>query len=223
MFRCVACKTSIFFSSHFPLCEICEQSLVPCPTLCSLCASPSCQPEKCNRFWDPVSKIHSYSALYLLVGSCYRTLKAWKRQRGFLFNRKILQASERHLNLWNEFQADAIIPVPQRFFQAWNMQGSPSETLALWMSSLLRIPLVWALRYPHFKKKQASLTIRERLQSKRFCLQQVKLPQNIILVDDFRTTGQTLQEASGLLKEVGVAKIHAFCLGIRSTEIVKKT
>ena len=219
MFRCVACKTSIFLGKHFPLCEICDQSLVTCPALCSICASPACQPGACNRFWDPISKIHSYSALYLMVGSCYRILKAWKRNRGFLFNRKILQASERHRKLWTQFQPDAIIPIPQRFFHAWKMRGSPTETLARWMSTLIDAPVVWALKYPYTTQKQSSLTITERLQSKRFCLENLTtLPKNVILVDDFRTTGQTLHEASSLLKEAGVINIHVFCLGIRGTK-----
>lgn len=226
--QCVSCRGSISFetdSSSFPLCRICFENLVTCPELCNQCGSPLCltqSPPLCQRPWILRPGVQSYSARYLLLDSTYKILKRWKIQSGIFFDRKILRMTDSLLTTWKKFKPDFIVPVPQRFFRAWKMRGSRAEKLAYWISRETKVPVLQPF-LPHpsnfiFQKRQAELKLNERflnpiLFSTQF--KNSKKPQRVILVDDFFTTGRTIQQAAQALNSAGVQEIHVFCLGIR--------
>ena len=242
-FRCISCRGGIQLRSdytHFPLCEPCHESLFPCPKLCKSCGSPICltySDEKCSRPWIAQGRgleIHSYSALYHMVDPCYRVLKSWKKSRGPLFDRRILKSNHELLTTWKEFQPDAIVPIPQNFSRAWKMGGSRTECLADWVSTQTQVPVHFVLKSKTSLKRQAELNLEGRLQStSRFYMNDSwhswnpwslwtpwtpwsKNFQNVLLVDDFMTSGRTLFQAASLLRQFGVLRVHAFCLGIRA-------
>lgn len=233
LFQCVVCKSEIHpFSERrsFPLCPICITHLVHCPPLCSSCGSPLCltMGEKCSRPWIQRPQIQSYSALYLLVDPCYQILKKWKKNRGTLFDRIVLNSNPLG-NLWNAFQADAIVPIPQRFLRAWEMGGSCTERIAQWVSKETGLPLIRLLRRP-FRlrpgKRQAELKLQERLQttfSFEVDREEARKFKRVILIDDFITTGRTIDLAAKSLKEAGTHRIHVFCLGLKATRIYSES
>jgi predicted amidophosphoribosyltransferase len=230
--QCTCCEQPI--ESHTQsICKACEGTLLSSPPLCPECGSPVCPMThsdlSCTRPWvarinQERGGIHSYSARYLMIGQGYQVLKKWKLHRGPIFDRQVLISNNPLLTLWNDFQAEAVIPVPQNFFRSWQMRGSPAEVIAQWVSSETQVPLQKALDigslHGSSTKRQAQKTLGERLASgrSRFTLNPSynTLPKNVLLVDDFMTTGRTLNEAAQTLKNAGVQKIHAFCLGIRT-------
>jgi predicted amidophosphoribosyltransferase len=233
--QCMSCEQGISHRTQ-SICNACEGSLLSSPPLCFQCGSPVCPMTSdrcCTRPW--VSRINqegggidSYSARYLMIGQGYTVLKKWKVHRGPVFDRQVLVSNESLLATWKDTGAKAVIPIPQHFFRSWQMRGSPASAIAQWVSSSSQIPIQRALNIAHFnsiKKRQAQRTLGERLagKSNRFILNQPcdTIPNNVILIDDFMTTGRTLNEAAQTLKNAGVQHIHAFCLGVRAFHSLK--
>ncbi|MEO7165145.1 MAG: phosphoribosyltransferase family protein [Bdellovibrionia bacterium] len=233
--QCIGCEQPIGQRAR-SLCNACEDSLLTSPPLCSQCGSPVCpinSDQDCTRPWvsrinKEGGRIDSYSARYLMIGQGYTVLKKWKLHRGPVFDRQILISSERLLATWKETGAKAIIPIPQHFFRSWQMRGSPVDVIAGWVGASSQLPIQKALKIGSFSKpnkRQAQRTLGERLAGKRnkFVLSQFcnTLPNTVILIDDFMTTGRTLNEAAQTLKNAGVQYIHAFSLGVRTFHSLK--
>ncbi|MCM2322072.1 MAG: hypothetical protein NDJ90_02305 [Oligoflexia bacterium] len=223
-FRCPCCGSGAT-PRTFPLCEGCARALVRAPALCPTCASPVCPQAApgggCLRPWAR-SGIHSYSAAYLLVNPCYRVLKRWKLTGGPLFNRTILRADDGLRESWREFNADAIVTVPQRAWRAWRMKGSPSERIARFVSAELSLPIVRALEPSLARRgtrRQAELSGEDRYANPIAFAPGERLTPGarLILVDDFMTSGRTLREAAAALLSLGAGAVHVFCLGLRLT------
>ena len=230
-------------SSGFPLCPDCAGRLVECPPRCPRCASPLCPHQSaCMRPWIIRKTIHSYSARYLLTESCYQVLKKWKIHGGTLFHQKILRSTPALLKTWQDVHPQAVIPVPQRFARAWSMRGSRADRIARWIGVELGLPVLEALRWEALKwealpgmashrQRQAERKASERFQArlnfgvndwafaarKQDPLNPANLPVilSVILVDDFMTTGRTLEKAALALQRAGIRHVHAFCLGVR--------
>ena len=225
--RCIACESTLSQQDKgaFPLCLLCISSLQDCPSLCPNCASPACLLNgglSCSRPWIHRPQIHSYSARYLLFKNTYQVLKRWKSRRGLLFDRKVLISNDSLLETWRSFEAEAVVPIPQRFERAWKMRGSRSELIANWVGSQLKLPICSLLNVPTAltnQKRQAELNLQQRLQNSiRFIVPypELSIPKRVILVDDFITTGHTLGQAALVLLNSGVEEIHAFGLGVRT-------
>lgn len=182
----------------------------------------------CRRPWIPRinqerAGVDSYSARYLMLGQGYTVLKKWKIHKGPIFDRQVLIPYVPLFETWKKSNAQAVIPIPQHFFRAWQMRGSPVDTIAGWVSSQTQLPILKILEtgsLPGSNKRQAQRTLGERLNSKknRFTVTPSLrgIPKSVILIDDFMTTGRTLNEAAQTLKNRGVLNIHAFCLGVRT-------
>ncbi len=232
---CIVCRERFDPTSDrnsFPICSLCQSSLLPCPALCPSCGSPVCpeSPQKlCLRPWIRHDSIQSFSGLYLLLNSQFPVLKKWKTHRGSLFDRRVLIPNPKLRALLQDFQAQAITPIPQAFNRTWSMRGSPAEKIARWLSSITQIPVHPLLLSPTLRigqqmKRQAELGILERLQSPlRFSLDpnyNLAPFQRIILVDDFLTSGRTVGQAAKTMKMAGINQIHSFCLGVRAPKEV---
>jgi len=240
--RCIACNERIdraSDSSTFPLCSLCHSTLLLCPKLCSNCGSPECVQKAeighdlnktCLRPWVQHKDIQSFSSLYLLLNTGFSVLRKWKTSRGPYFDRQVLKPNTGLIQVLRSNNAQAIIPIPQSFHRKWKMRGSPAECIAQWVSSLTHVPLVPALLPPQppkggersnqeKPKRQAELSMLERLQSPlRFRINpkiEVRSIRCVILVDDFMTSGRTLDQAAQVLTRAGIEEIHVFCLGVR--------
>ena len=217
LFRCVNCLSSPS-QTTFPLCEDCFKALTEAPPLCNKCAGLSCD-DVCKRKWaesPPDLRIHSYSARYLLLGPGYPVLKSWKKNHGPALDRLILKANKTLEQVWNEFGPHLIIAVPQNPKRAWEMRGSPAHKIASWVARVTQIPLTLSLEIQFKEKRQAELTIYERLQNRiEFKATEDLCDKRILLVDDFVTTGKTTQAAAKACVEAGASQIHIFSLGVR--------
>lgn len=233
MLRCIVCSEGIGSESAekaFPLCQACHETLFPCPILCPECGGPACRAggaiePNCKRPWVRSDGIDSFSGLYLLLNSEFKVLRKWKTQGGLAFDRCVLISNPQLKKTWQEFQPQAVIPIPQHFGRAWKLRGSPAERISNWVSAELGIPTLQALHPPSFSisghvSRQTSRSVVERFETPiRFSLRSSfqKSPlKRVILVDDFMTTGRTLTQAAVLLKSAGVEQIQAFCLGVRA-------
>jgi predicted amidophosphoribosyltransferase len=158
-----------------------------------------------------------------MIGHGYTVLKKWKLHRGPLFDRQILRLSLKQLDCLQKFEAEAIVPIPRQFHRSWKMRGNPAEIVARRLAKHLKLPLKDILTLAplgELQKQQAQSSLGERLLNResRFCTQSPldPPPNRLILVDDFMTTGRTLNEAAKVLRRFGTQRIHAHILGVRA-------
>ena len=211
----------------FPLCTACKSALFSAPSLCEKCGSttPDCRTRgdhqdtpHCIRPWREVKGIASYSSRYLMISHTHQVLRQWKKKGGVLFSKQIFSPSDRLIQEWKNFRPDLIVPIPQSYERAWKLGGSRTEEICDWISNEIEIP--WAsLIKINPKKSQAKLDVWDRMRNgNRFELKSTPLIgkfKNIILVDDFITTGKTIRDAAQILLSSGVESVHCFSLGIR--------
>jgi predicted amidophosphoribosyltransferase len=228
---CVACDTEAPTIQSFPLCPLCQSSLLPAPT--------ANQSSVFLHEW-----IHSQYSLFQLTESGYRTLRRWKSRRGPLFDRIVLNrvdlakleafVNRRDQNAGYEHERipiEAIIPMPQSYARSWKMGGSPADILATWVSKKCGPPRLRILKKSISKstsatgdKRQAELSGWERTQTTlSFEIDPQQKPlRSILLVDDFSTTGHTLAEAAKALRLAGYSQVHTLCLGLRTASPPKE-
>jgi predicted amidophosphoribosyltransferase len=181
----------------------------------------------CHRPWAKINEVRSWHARYLLVGRGYSVLKAWKRKRGPLLTRKVLNADVATAEwLASLGPAATIVPIPQSYTRSWQLGGSPALHIAQWLARVAPNPSIEvhaSLLRPSPHAQQAQRTSLGRVSNPiRFEVQAAprlkeRMAQKpLILVDDFMTTGATLKSAArALMRDLGPVEIHVFCLGLR--------
>ena len=194
---CPACH---FSADAFPLCSLCERALRP---------EPQSTPTE-----GPISHHHT---LFRAEGWTYHVLKSWKKRPGLLFDRQILH--EIHPALWPELaHVQAILPIPQDWRRSFALSGSPALKLARALSAAYKIPLRTNLLQTAPGPRQAEQTFRNRIERKiMFYVRPDPELSCVLLVDDFKTTGQTLRQAAIALQNSGIPEIQSWTLGTRPT------
>ncbi len=222
---CASCRQGLRPGERL-LCEACQSALVPAPPLCPRCASPA-HGLPCESACDFESSCASYTALYLLVEPGYSVLKAWKKSGGTLLDERIVRwppgsdaTRENALRLFAE--SAAIVPIPQRIHRSWKLGRSPAGVLARWLSHETHLPVRPLLLPPAQNSglRQAQRSVQQRMENPlRFRISTHEVQKapitSAVLVDDFMTSGRTIQAAAQSLTGVGVRRIDVFCVGLR--------
>ncbi len=164
------------------------------------------------RLIGPLSYHHT---LFRAEGLTYDVLRAWKKRPGLLIDRRIL--SEIRPSLWPELaDVQAVLPIPQDWRRSFALSGSPALKLARALSSAYKIPLRTDLlqampgprqaEQPFSKRMARAISYRAIPNCKLKC---------VLLVDDFKTSGQTLRQAAIALQSLGIPEIQSWSLGTR--------
>lgn len=225
-FVCVGCQA---WSGWRAFCAPCLSALIACPPLCSECGDLRCCIQgkgKCLRKWlspgedPPLSepRVHSFSAAYLLTQATYRVLKYWKNHPNRALQQHLFHWRPALLDTWKQFTPEAVIPIPQTSLRSWKLGKNPAAVLAQKIAKDLHIPCLEPLAVgeePHLR--QAMLPAGERHERSRDwqLLQSLLTYRRLMLVDDFRTTGRTVQDALSTLNSVFSGQWHVFYLGVR--------
>ncbi|MGZ3688829.1 MAG: ComF family protein [Bdellovibrionota bacterium] len=222
-FKCAGCDGVPDLDS-FPLCACCRVSLIRAPRLCESCGGAIClglsSPEspRCLRPWIRQEELATLSAGYLLLNPGYRVLKKWKLHGGPLFDRQVLKPDILSSVPAEATVAHTIVPMPQRTARSWELGRSPARVLARFVAEKFKLPCMEILELAEASgaSRQAERAMAERLGNRqRFQATANLQGQEILLVDDFMTSGHTLRSAARALKLRGAIRVHAFCLGIR--------
>ena len=114
--------------------------------------------------------------------------------------------------------ADFVVPVPLHSWRRLRRGFNQSEELAAWLER----PVVNALHRARATQPQAGLTARQRRRNVRnaFRLSRRIRPRTlqdatVVLVDDVRTTGATLDACARVLKEAGVRTVRVLTVARR--------
>jgi ComF family protein len=112
--------------------------------------------------------------------------------------------------------ADALIPVPMHRARLWQRRYNQSALLAQEIEKITHIPvLLQALSRPKSTRAQVGLTRTQRRSNLAGAfavpdLERAKIAgKHVILIDDVRTTGSTLNASAHILRQAGAARIDA--------------
>lgn len=113
-------------------------------------------------------------------------------------------------------RATMIVPVPLHRRRRRERGFNQSLLIGRGLSSLVQIPVAEVLCRNRYTTPQAGLPERQRLTNIIGAFDQhsrvAKAPQSVILVDDVITTGSTMAECAGVLRQHGVKTIMAVAL-----------
>lgn len=117
-----------------------------------------------------------------------------------------------------KMEADALIPIPMHPDKMRKRGYNQATLLAKALEKKCKIPVREDILYRRRKttvQKHLNHAERQNNMKKAFHIAQndVKLS-NIILIDDVYTTGSTINEAAGLLKECGVSNVYFIAIAI---------
>ena len=121
---------------------------------------------------------------------------------------------------WNHHSGyakpDVIVPVPIHWTRRLSRGYNQSDILAGWLSKLLGLPMMTALKRIRSTGHQAEKNARQRHMNIRGAFAVVR-PEDIqgreiLLLDDVLTTGSTLNEAATTLKKSGAADISVITI-----------
>lgn len=113
---------------------------------------------------------------------------------------------------------DAVVPVPLHWRRRRSRGYDQAALLAKPVAKRLRVPLLLrGLRRVRNTPSQVELPHRERQQNiaGAFTAGRLAASARVLLIDDVRTTGATLREASEALKSAGVAEVQTLVLATR--------
>ena len=110
-----------------------------------------------------------------------------------------------------EIEFDLVTFVPMHFLKRISRGYNQSFLLAEKISKILNIPLVYSLLGAKFKwKTQHSMAFKERFKNvkdKYYCKEKIE-GKTVLLVDDIKTTGATLDECAKQLMVCGANKVY---------------
>lgn len=116
---------------------------------------------------------------------------------------------------WLE-RVEAIVPVPTHWRHRVRRPLHAADLLARHVSESVRVPLLRALRRTRAGPHQVGLTFTQRLENVRgvFAMRRrVEVRgKRLLLLDDVRTTGATIEQCASVLRKAGAAEVYGAVL-----------
>lgn len=218
--RCCACRA---FSRDL-LCEKCARDVkrITGP-LCPACGHPqrpgaggrsdcgACRGTK-PRFDSSVSAV-DYSGPVAAIVKKFK-FPPYKRPYGGRLAALMLERFRAEPEPRFSAGADFIAPVPLHPLKFIRRGFNQAEVLALEIALEMELPVINALRRVRNTRSQSKLKFKERAVNVRGAFAVRRGAEvdgaSVVLVDDVFTSGATVDECAGALKEAGAAKVHVF-------------
>lgn len=223
-------------------CEECLASLLIAQKICRYCLGLGCELEACLRPWMRVEGdggirlFDSITAAYLSLGPGASVLKSWKKSGSPALQRALTQGVARALDP-DTSRPLVLIPVPQSSSRKWALNGGSVLRLCEMIGRGEILELLAVYHSPESNqarmkgdgryRREASIRLSPSLSSKTMRVAKDLthlVDPEILLVDDFLTSGATLRsalEATRLgFEELGLfsgrnTRVGAFVLGFR--------
>ncbi|MEK6674088.1 MAG: double zinc ribbon domain-containing protein [Planctomycetota bacterium] len=201
---CECCQAQIISEIAKPACPRCAATLAPFEKTDAGCGE--CRGEKLRI--TATARVVTYRSG---VGRILRGYKFHRREEVEpLLSELLLQAVLRAPWRW---QFEAVVPVPTIWHRRLWRATYPAETLAAAVARKLRVPCRHALRRIRGGPRQIDLTKAERHLNVlgAFVVEEDSFLEgrSLLLIDDIRTTGATLEECARVLMKCGVGKVFA--------------
>lgn len=216
--RCVICGQIIVKQYNFyPLCYKCESELDPKKIkFCSICSYPLIsETNKCLRCRHTDFNFINNRALFSYSGKIKELIYQYKfsnRKSIAFYFAKLLSNI-----LFEKYSKIIIVPVPGRKIVKKQKGWEHVDFISTILKKKYKLP-VQNLLTRKGKKAQKSLTREKRAENLRKSIRIKrkirKLPEIVVLLDDIFTTGTTINECAGILKDAGVKEIFSLTIAI---------
>ena len=225
--ECVVCGSPVFarplcrtclktrvmpFARREQRCKKCGKELISETDLCMRCRSAAAP-----------SEISFCFAVYPYMLWMKDLLFTWKTRGIRLFSPLFARILSRVLAEEFSRVSQVVVPVPPRPGKIRKKGWDQIEELCAWLELAHNVPVMRLLRRTTVveQKKLDKITRKENAKTA-YCFDErarkkieagkLKLPHTVILLDDVRTTGTTLETCAALLKEQGVQDVQALVL-----------
>jgi ComF family protein len=225
--KCVVCGSPVFAR---PLCPACLKTRV-LPFAKRDCRCAKCGRElisetelcmKCRGAAAP-SEISFCFAVYPYMLWMKELLFLWKSRGVRIFSPLFARILSRVLAEEFSRQSKTIVPVPPRPGKIRKKGWDQIDELCAWLELAHNVPVMRLLRRKTVvEQKKLDKATRKENAKTAYCFDEraqkkivqgtLQLPQTVILLDDVRTTGTTLETCAALLKERGVQDVQALVL-----------
>lgn len=209
---CAACDTIL--PAREGLCVPCLESCEAVALACPICASPMAGPHalRCARCRLRRPVLDSCTAAYEYGGQLAVALRRLKFQ-----GRSDIAKSLKPL-LLESFcgaaqHADLAVPVPLHRRRLAKRGFNQAQRLLLPLAKSSGLPVARSVLFrPKNTRAQARLSAKDRSANLRgaFSASEAVQGKRVLLLDDIRTTGSTLDAAGRALRRAGAIEIHAF-------------
>ncbi len=219
--RCVFCGKRLSPKTKLFVCDFCSNNLPYCKVYkrCKVCGNPI--PEEydfCKRCHLTRSYVTASTSPFVYVDNARDAIIAMKRPDN-IGNARVLSFYIAGMvkSDFAQVEFDAVVSVPPRK-QRRKDNYDQAGTLGREVAKRLSLPYIPnALYQTREIKKQSSLNFDARINNVRYAFK-VKKPDKIkcktlLLIDDVRTTGATLNECGKALKEVGAYRVYSATAG----------
>lgn len=216
-YKCISCEKITY---HFPLCSKCLvqlDNIAGMENRCSKCGKELISEKNicmdCRNDENVLKNVDFVFPLYQYKLWKKELLFQWKikenRSLSKYFAKKIAQIH----NLY--FNKIPIVPVPPRPGKIKKNGWDQIQELCNYLEYYHNIRIQHVLKRINIDE-QKSLNRKERLEhiEKAYIIKnnKIKLPEEIVLLDDISTTGATLESCGKILKNYGVKKIYGITL-----------
>lgn len=205
--RCVACGEII--PEEESLCEFCSEFIEVCDSskLCIKCGSlkKNCFCNKRSFYFD------GFVAPFLNDKIARKVVYSFKLNRKERYCRFLAERMAIAVKQSFNVEFDYVTYVPMKISTVFSRGFNQSYLLAKELSKSLDIPLGFRfLRCVKNNKPQHELSGKERFENVKGMYSSVDLPSgaNILLVDDIKTTGATLNECAKELYKSGAGSVY---------------
>jgi predicted amidophosphoribosyltransferase len=172
------------------------------------------------------SGINGIFPIFISYSSTHRILVYWKNYGGSELRKILFSPVPELLGKLKSMNFEQVIPIPQNHERSLKRGHASALEVGHFFSSQLEVPLRQNLELKKINvQKQASLNEWERRHSESPFICKPLLPnvKKILIVDDFITTGSTLDKAANAIhSEYPQVKIYAASLGWKPKILMKK-
>ncbi len=228
---------ALLYSVFFPkTCAVCGKIIDENEALCDNCYEliERCDPiERCLACGVKKSecqckyRIYHFDACiapFINIGVARRALYAFKFHRKLTFSEYLYKYMSLCVkNEYRDISFDGICFVPMSAKKKAKRGYNQSEILAEGMAKILGLPLYNVLSAKHNKFSQHKLTLKQRFKNVKglYSVKGSVRGKRLLLIDDIKTTGATLDECSKQLLLAGADGVY--CVTALMTEKKKKT
>jgi ComF family protein len=230
---CVSCGK---FCRVLPLCKSCREKLANYESAgnrCKICGKPlisetelcmNCRPEEEGR--EMRNHVRTLTPCFPVF-----SYQLWRRELVYLWKGRGVRlftpffagilarvfVEEFHIKDESSLRNAVIVPVPPRPGKIREKGWDQVADLCTWLEYFYELPVVHVLkRRSGMQQKKLDMAGRFENAKHSFYLspkyEKRQVPENIILLDDVRTTGTTLETCAAILKQIGAHDVRAVVL-----------
>lgn len=226
--RCIFCGKRLSPKSHLEVCDECSNSLPFCKAYqrCSTCGMPVSHNSGgiCGRCCTSRRNITRSTSPFIYADNVRSAIIRFKKfsnasyAKPFSYYIKGMIDSD-----FKNIEFDTVVSVPPRKRSTTQDAFDQAARLAKEVSLRLGVPyLSNAMYQTKHISKQSSLTFNARLKNVQgaFAVKKKSAIKNktVLLIDDVRTSGATLNECASVLKEAGAFRVYSATIAIAVTD-----